>query len=72
MTLCSRVEGARLTQLHRFSRKEEERAMLILELLCANNYRNIICPSDKQLSGEEIVQPEQKAPSFKITDVPEV
>jgi len=66
MTICSRVENSRLTQLYRFSGKEEERAMLILELLCANNYRNIICPSEKQLTGEEPVMQEQQVINLSI------
>ena len=73
MTLSSRVENSRLTQLHRFSGKNEERAMLIIELLCANNYRNIICPSEKQIMGEEPVQQEQSEQSqinLSITKIP--
>ncbi|MDR1090713.1 MAG: hypothetical protein LBL79_06525 [Prevotella sp.] len=66
MTICSRVENSRLTQLYRFSGKDEERAMLILELLCANNYRNIICPSDKQLTGEEPISQEQQPANLSI------
>ncbi|MDR1222446.1 MAG: hypothetical protein LBL07_06155 [Tannerella sp.] len=66
MTLCSRVENSRLTQLYRFSGKDEERAMLILELLCANNYRTIICPANKQLTGEEEVLPEQQPANLSI------
>ncbi|MDR1370151.1 MAG: hypothetical protein LBJ72_08535 [Dysgonamonadaceae bacterium] len=69
MTLPSRVENSRLTQLYRFSRKDEERAMQMLELFCANNYRNIICPSEKQLSGEEPVLPEQKMTSLSINQI---
>lgn len=67
MAISSRVENSRLTQLYRFSGKDEERAMLILELLCANNYRNIICPSEKQITGEEPVMQEQQTVNLSIT-----
>ncbi|MDO9634247.1 MAG: hypothetical protein Q7J05_04280 [Paludibacter sp.] len=70
MTISSRVESSRLTQLYRFARKDEERAMLILELLCANNYRNIICPSDKQLTGEEMVPQEAINANLSIKNIP--
>jgi len=66
ITLTSRVENARLTQLYRFSGKDEERAMLILETLCANNYRNIVCPTDKQLTGEEPAPEEQQQVNLSI------
>ena len=71
ITLPSRVENSRLTQLFRFAGKDEERAMLIIELLCANNYRNIICPSEKQLSGEEPIQQEHPSNSLSITKIPQ-
>lgn len=71
MTLTSRVEDSRLKQLYRFSKKTEERAMMILELLCANNYRNIICPSDKQITGEEAINPEDHATNLSITNIPQ-
>ncbi|MEA4975697.1 MAG: hypothetical protein VB046_08185 [Paludibacter sp.] len=70
MTICSRVENSRLTQLYRFSRKDEERAMLILELMCANNYRNIICPSEKQLTGEEMMPQEMISTNLSIKNIP--
>lgn len=70
ISLTSRVENSRLTQLYRFAGKDEERAMLILELLCANNYRNIICPSEKQITGEEPVLQEQQASNLTITQIP--
>lgn len=70
MIISSRVENSRLTQLFRFSRKDEERAMLILELLCANNYRNIVCPSDKQLTGEEIVPQEPISANMLLKNIP--
>lgn len=64
-------ENSRLGMLARFSKNDEERAMLILELMSANNYRNIICPSEKQLSGEEQIQPEPKATNLSLSNIPE-
>jgi len=66
MTLKSRVENSRLKQLYRFSGKDESRALLILELLVANNYRNIICPSEKQLTGEEQADGDQESINLSI------
>jgi hypothetical protein len=64
-------ENSRLTMLGRFSRNDEERAMQIIELLCANNYRNVICPSDRQLSGQESVLPEEKKINLSIGKIPD-
>ncbi len=71
MVLTAWNEQSRLTMLKRFSRGDEERAMLILELMCANNYRNIICPGDKQIAGEESMPVETPAVSNLLINVHE-
>jgi|GEM_PF-856101 len=70
-TLTPWNENSRLTMLSRFAKKDEERAMQILELLCANNYRNIVCPTEKQLTGEEDISPEKQTMNLSMSTIPE-
>ena len=71
MPLPSRVENSRLAMLSRFSGKDEERAMKILEYLCGQNYRLMFCPSEKDLTGEEPIMQEQPVVNLSINHIPE-
>ncbi len=69
VTMPSRMENMRLTQLYRFSRKEEERAIWILQTLMGNGYKNIICPSEKQITGEEQMPIEEQPANLSINRI---
>lgn len=72
VTIESRVENCRLKQLFRFSRKEEERAMLLIETLISNKYKNVINLSDKQLTGEENIPEVQSTTKLSLNASEEV
>jgi len=64
--IASRTEIFMLNKLRKWANKSQSKAIDILEFLAINRYKSFFCPSEKQLTGEELPAAEQSASTINL------